>query len=76
MPQTYTEEELQMILNQQRTATTFENMLDRLGPQMTVREQNVCEVFMRMLITPPKPAVGSPTEKPGEDSEGGGSYPS
>lgn len=52
---TYTEEEVQMMINRQRIITTFENVIDRCAPQMSKYEFDTCEMILRMISGAPAP---------------------
>lgn len=62
-PKTYTEEEVQQLINRQRFITTYENVIDRFAPQMSKYELDTCEAILKML-------AGTPTPSPVQAQEG------
>ena len=59
----YTEEEVQRLINRQRFVTTFENLFERFAPQMSKTEYETCVSILQML-------TGAGTQPPaGTDKE-------
>ena len=74
-PKMYTEEEVQRLVNQQRTVTTWENMMERLGQQMSQAEYNLCESFRRAMMGAPPPGQAAPGGPDQKEPDGGDHYP-